>query len=342
MQFWAAKIQHFPDFGRIIWLVWNFFVSLHREINYKMATKNSIGYVYIFTNKSFREGWVKIGKTQNIKQRLLQLDNTSCPLPFDVYATLKTNRYDEAEDFVHEFISHFNQSLRIRPNREYFNVSPEEALDILYKVKRLMNEPDAEIIVYDERGKKHVSRLEKKHTKCEGKIKECSLPVSCKTNSTGSVSQKMVWLLPSNIKYFDLRKCYKQEGRVFWQIKNNFKKVQDGDIGYIYSSHPDKAIIYSFEVIKANMPYISEVASENKYFTAGNNKDWGNKGGRFALLKLTELSNKKNLTLSLLKKNGLNGAPQNAIMLSQKKYENLLSYIVLITHLLSILQIRQI
>ena len=30
-----------------------------------MANKNDIGYVYIFTNESFREGWVKIGKTHN-------------------------------------------------------------------------------------------------------------------------------------------------------------------------------------------------------------------------------------------------------------------------------------
>ena len=128
-----------------------------------MAKKDDIGYVYIFTNESFREGWVKIGKTQNIKKRLPQLDNTSCPLPFDVYATLKTSRYDDAEDFVHDFISHFNQSLRIRPNREYFKVDPEEALDILYKVKKLMNEPGAEIVVYDEQGKKHMKQLEKKH-----------------------------------------------------------------------------------------------------------------------------------------------------------------------------------
>ena len=292
-----------------------------------MATKNNIGYVYIFTNKSFREGWVKIGKTQNIKKRLLQLDNTSCPLPFDVYATLKTNRYDEAEDFVHEFISHFNQSLRIRPNREYFNVSPEEALDILYKVKRLMNEPDAEIIVYDENGKKHVSRLEKKHAKCERKTKDLPFPIPKEVEVTDNISQKKVWLLSSNLKYFDLRKCYKEKEKVFWQIKNNFKKVKEGDIGYIYSSHPDKAIIYSFEVVKAHLPYSAEMATEDKYSTVGKNKDWGDKGGYFALLKITELSNKNNLTLSLLKKNGLNGAPQNAIMLSQKKYESLLSYI---------------
>ena len=134
-----------------------------------MANKNDIGYVYIFTNESFREGWVKIGKTHNIKKRLSQLDNTSCPLPFDVYATLKTSRYDDAEEFVHEFISHFNQSLRIRPNREYFKVDPKEALDILYKVKKLMNEPDSEIIIYDVNAKKHAAQLEKKHGKTQEK-----------------------------------------------------------------------------------------------------------------------------------------------------------------------------
>lgn len=137
--------------------------SVSQKDNRIMAKKNKMGYVYIFTNESFREGWVKIGKSQNIEKRLKELDNTSCPLPFDVYATLKTSRYDDAEDFVHDFISHFNQSLRIRPNREYFKVAPEEALSILYKVKKLMNEPDSEIIVYDEKGKKCAKQLEKKY-----------------------------------------------------------------------------------------------------------------------------------------------------------------------------------
>lgn len=64
-----------------------------------MAEKKP-GYVYIFTNESFREGWVKIGKTQDIKKRLNQLDNTSCPMPFDVYATLKTKMYYAATKLI--------------------------------------------------------------------------------------------------------------------------------------------------------------------------------------------------------------------------------------------------
>lgn len=32
-----------------------------------MAKKNQYGYVYIFTNPSFREDWIKIGKTTDVE-----------------------------------------------------------------------------------------------------------------------------------------------------------------------------------------------------------------------------------------------------------------------------------
>lgn len=136
-----------------------------------------------------------------------------------------------------------------------------------------------------------------------------------------------VWLLPSNLKYFDLKKCFKERGQVFWQIKSNFQKVKKGDRGYIYSSRPDKAIIYSFEVVESNIPYRPIMDIEDRYSSDGNNKYWCDKGGCFALLKMSEVANQKELTLVHLKQNGLGGAPQNATMLSQKKFEKILSYI---------------
>ncbi len=139
--------------------------------------------------------------------------------------------------------------------------------------------------------------------------------------------QQNVWILPSNLKYFNLKKCFKEKGQVYWRINSNFQKVKTGDKGYIYSSRPDMAIVYSFEVAEAPLPYSPKMDIEDKYSSNGENKYWGNNGGLFALLKMTEIANIKNLTLAHLKKNGLNGAPQNAIMLSQKKYEGLLSYI---------------
>ena len=53
--------------------------------------KENIGYVYILTNPSFREDWVKIGKSSRpVDVRSKELDNTAVPLPFEIFATIKT------------------------------------------------------------------------------------------------------------------------------------------------------------------------------------------------------------------------------------------------------------
>ena len=107
-----------------------------------MANKEP-GYVYILTNPSFREDWVKIGKSSRpVDVRSKELDNTAVPLPFEVFATLKTTKYNEAEKLVHRYIERFT-NLRIRNNREFFNVQPEEALEIFKDVALVID--DAEI-----------------------------------------------------------------------------------------------------------------------------------------------------------------------------------------------------
>ena len=56
--------------------------------------ESEIGYVYVLTNPSFREDWVKIGKSKRFPNiRSKELDNTAVPLPYEVYAKLKTVKY---------------------------------------------------------------------------------------------------------------------------------------------------------------------------------------------------------------------------------------------------------
>jgi hypothetical protein len=46
------------------------------------------GYVYILTNPSFCEDWLKIGKSSRlVNVRSKELDNTTVPLPFEIFAT---------------------------------------------------------------------------------------------------------------------------------------------------------------------------------------------------------------------------------------------------------------
>ena len=98
------------------------------------------GYVYILTNPSFKEDWVKIGMSSvSVEQRVKQLDGTAVPLPFEIYATMKTARYQEAEKLIHDFISMFT-NLRIRENREFFNVKPEKALEIFKRVASVIGD----------------------------------------------------------------------------------------------------------------------------------------------------------------------------------------------------------
>ncbi len=96
------------------------------------------GYVYILTNPSFREDWVKIGKTSRpVNTRSKELDNTAVPLPFEIYATLKTEEYDKAEKLIHKMIDRLTDK-RIRKSREFFNIEPKIALQILQDVQEVI------------------------------------------------------------------------------------------------------------------------------------------------------------------------------------------------------------
>ena len=104
------------------------------------------GYVYILTNPSFREDWVKIGKSSRpVDVRSKELDNTAVPLPFEIYATMKTSKYNEVEKMVHKMIDRLTD-LRIRQNREFFNVPPQVALDILRDIANAID--DAVVTLY--------------------------------------------------------------------------------------------------------------------------------------------------------------------------------------------------
>lgn len=105
------------------------------------------GYVYILTNPSFKEDWVKIGKSKRLPNvRGRELFNTAVPLPYEVYATLKTEKYSKAEKLIHKSIDRISD-LRITSKREFFNIAPEQAFEMLADIKDLLGD-EAEIELY--------------------------------------------------------------------------------------------------------------------------------------------------------------------------------------------------
>ena len=140
------------------------------------------GYVYILTNPSFKEDWVKIGKSSRpVDVRSKELDNTAVPLPFEIFATMKTCKYNEVEKLVHKTIDRLTD-LRIRQNREFFNVSPQMALEIFQDIALTVD--DAEVVLYHDNKpvvnnksdiptkKREVKRSRFKFSMCEIKIGE--------------------------------------------------------------------------------------------------------------------------------------------------------------------------
>lgn len=121
------------------------------------------GYVYILTNPSFREDWIKIGKSRRrVDTRIKELDNTSIPLPFEIYATIKSASYHEIESMLHTILEGTDK--RIRSNREFFNVKPEMALEAFYSIAKLVH--DAEVFL---KGEEPSDRIQTKATNIKPK-----------------------------------------------------------------------------------------------------------------------------------------------------------------------------
>lgn len=272
--------------------------------------KKEPGYVYILTNPSFREDWVKIGKTINMEERLRTLYNTSLPLPFEVFATMKTSKYNEAEKLVHHYIERFT-NLRIEKKREFFNVKPEEALEIFHEVATLLD--DAEIDEVYKNGMKG------------GNIKESDLGiVSQKPRANQQSSENKIWLIPYNKKFYDLKGCFDKIGEVYWTQHCRF---QAGDTGYIYGASPESAIRFSFRIKEADLPYDPIMDQDNDFVKDDGSTNADTQNKLFAHMILTGETTSKRLSLANLLDRGLKGAPMGAINLSKKEMKELLIYI---------------
>ncbi|MBE6177303.1 MAG: GIY-YIG nuclease family protein [Rikenellaceae bacterium] len=262
------------------------------------------GYVYILTNPSFKEDWVKIGKSSRpVDIRSKELDNTAVPLPFEIYATLKTVKYSEVEKLIHHYIERFT-NLRIRNNREFFNVAPEEALAIFKEVALLLD--DAEI---DEVFKKIV--LGETDKICTSK------PVVLRKES-------LSWLLPANRKFFDLDACLSKYNEVYWT--QNYK-IQKGDMVYIYASSPDSCIKYKFLVEAHNVQCDEGFEREKEFYIDIKDFEEAKKRNCFVKLRLLAQSHAQKMSLPHLLENGLSMAPRGGINLSNNASLALLKYI---------------
>lgn len=82
--------------------------------------------VYVLINEAM-PGYVKIGRTTNLEQRIRSLDTTSVPLPFECFYACTVERADFVERQLHDAFLDY----RIRSSREFFQLSPDRAVSAL-------------------------------------------------------------------------------------------------------------------------------------------------------------------------------------------------------------------
>lgn len=88
---------------------------------------SKVGYIYILTNKSFKDNCIKIGYSIDVERRVKDLSGSGLPYDYEIYCTYEIPASQKADKSLHRLIQMLNPSLRITPNREFFDIAPEVA-----------------------------------------------------------------------------------------------------------------------------------------------------------------------------------------------------------------------
>jgi hypothetical protein len=136
-------LQHLRDEGLVVFLQNGVYEMTPHVSSAISKAKSQKELVYLLSNASI-PGWVKIGRTRSIEDRLKALYNTSVPLPFVVEETISTPTSEQSrtlEKSIHTIIDDVNPDLRRNTEasrREFFRMSPEEGKFIFALVSKIM------------------------------------------------------------------------------------------------------------------------------------------------------------------------------------------------------------
>lgn len=85
-------------------------------------------YIYVAYNPAFHDNIYKIGRTDRTPhQRMDELYTTGVPQPFELLGWARVGDSRATEARIHQQLNKY----RITPNREFFNITHEQALQVL-------------------------------------------------------------------------------------------------------------------------------------------------------------------------------------------------------------------
>jgi len=91
---------------------------------------DELGIVYILTNKAMPK-FIKIGRTNNLEERIRTLSSTSLPYKFECYYACKVKNASFVESQIHDAFMDY----RVTSNREFFEVYPQRIISALKLVE---------------------------------------------------------------------------------------------------------------------------------------------------------------------------------------------------------------
>jgi len=99
-----------------------------------------VGYIYILVNPSLTN-MVKIGYATDVKTRMKSLYSTNIPDPYHCYAWYKV-RHKLEDKTIHHLIDSLDPDLRHSTNREFYDMKPERAYEILSAIAQISGNDD--------------------------------------------------------------------------------------------------------------------------------------------------------------------------------------------------------
>lgn len=161
--------------------------------------------VYVLTNEAL-EGMVKIGRTTtSVEQRIKELDNTSIPLPFQCFYAGEVVDSRIVEARLHRIFA----DKRIRINREFFRVDPNQVREAILLAALSDATPKSDVVVDAEDIQALTRAAEKIEKKSRLRFSDLKIPteaelffirddrITCRVIADGQVEYEGAKMSPS-------------------------------------------------------------------------------------------------------------------------------------------------
>ena len=140
-------------------------------------SRRNVGFIYIFSNPSFKDEMIKIGQTAEVYKRKSELNSTGVPTPFKTEYFAEINNYEVIEKKVHKILRQY----RVNKDREFFNCYIPKAINVIRECSDIHDEKiyykspeeiEAERVMQEKLKKERDKKREEEKIKRDLKIKQ--------------------------------------------------------------------------------------------------------------------------------------------------------------------------